>query len=130
MLKESHSAAMKHQEDKRTNRFGSLCSASGLVLSVMCCVALIHVELKIQQQHRLISHSVTSCDQLETKILRKVQQKYRKWQDDWDQWRQTKGQLIEDFRYFRRFATLSLFVGLFCQSWFTCHTGHFNILPL
>ncbi|XP_068677031.1 roundabout homolog 1-like [Montipora foliosa] len=83
---------MKHQqEEKRTNRFGSLCSASGLLLSLVCCIALIHVELRIQEQHRLISHSVTSCDQLETKILRKVQQNYRKWRDDRDQGRQTRG---------------------------------------
>ncbi|XP_068677032.1 uncharacterized protein [Montipora foliosa] len=82
---------MKHQqEDKRTNRFGSLCSASGLLLSVVCCVAIIHVELRIQQQHRLISHSVTSCSQLETKILRTVKQNYREWQDDKNQWRQTR----------------------------------------
>ena len=91
---------MKHQqEDKRTNRFdrfGSLCSASGLLLSLVCCIALIHVELRIQEQHRLISHSVTSCDQLETKILRKVQQNYREWRDDKDQWRQTRGQLFEE----------------------------------
>ncbi|XP_068726887.1 uncharacterized protein [Montipora capricornis] len=79
------------QEDKRTNRFGSLCSASGLLLSVVSCIALIHVELRIQEQHRLISHSVTSCDQLETKILRKVQKNYREWRDDKDQWRQTRG---------------------------------------
>ncbi|XP_068677027.1 uncharacterized protein [Montipora foliosa] len=83
---------MKHQqEDKRTNRFGSLCSASGLLLSLVCCIALIHVELRIQQHHRLISHSVTSCDQLETKILQKIQQNYREWRDDKDQWRQTRG---------------------------------------
>ncbi|XP_068726157.1 immunoglobulin superfamily member 10-like [Montipora capricornis] len=86
-----HIAAMKHQEDKRTNRLGILCSTSGLLLSVVCCIALIHVELRIQEQHRLISHSVTSCDQLETKILRKVQKNYREWQDDKDQWRKTRG---------------------------------------
>ena len=89
----------RQQEDNRTNRFGSLCSASGLLLSVMCCIALIHVELRIQKQHRMISHSVTSCDQLETKILRKVHQNYRRWQADKrdkNQWRQTKGQLFED----------------------------------
>ena len=72
---------MKPQEEKRTNRLSSsLCSVSGLLLSVMCCVALIHVELRIQEHHRLIAKSVTSCDQLETKILQKVQQNYREWQ--------------------------------------------------
>jgi len=72
---------MKPQEAKRTNRLSSsLCSVSGLLLSVMCCVALIHVELRIQEHHRLIENSVTSCDQLEKKILQKVQQNYREWQ--------------------------------------------------
>ncbi|XP_068726156.1 uncharacterized protein [Montipora capricornis] len=73
---------MKHQGDKRNNRLGSLCSVSALLLSVVCCIAIIHVELRIQEHHRLISHSVTSCDQLETKILRKVQQNYKEWQND------------------------------------------------
>lgn len=72
---------MKLQEAKRTNKpSSSLCSVSGLLLSVMCCVALIHVELRIQEHHRLIENSVTSCDQLEKKILQKVQQNYREWQ--------------------------------------------------
>ncbi|XP_068726896.1 uncharacterized protein [Montipora capricornis] len=81
----------KDKQDKRPNRFGSLCSTSGLLLSVVCCIALIHVELRIQQHHRLISHTVTSCDQLETKILRTVEQNYREWQDDKEQWKQRKG---------------------------------------
>ena len=72
---------MKPQEAKRTNRLSSsLCSVSGLLLSVMCCVALIHVELRIQEHYRLIENSVTSYDQLEKKILQKVQQNYREWQ--------------------------------------------------
>ena len=103
----------KDKQAKRPNRFGSLCSASGLLLSVVCCIALIHVELRIQQHHRLISHTVTSCDQLETKILRTVEQNYREWQDDKEQWRQRKGQLTEDFTILLKVLTLSLFVGLF-----------------
>ena len=84
------------QEEKRTDRFRSLCSMSGLLLSVVCCMALIHVELRIQEHHRLISYSVTTCDQLETQILRKVQQNYRRRQDDQDShsqghWRETRG---------------------------------------
>ena len=43
-------------------------------------MALIHVELRIQEHHRLISHSVTVCDQMETQILRKVEQNYERWQ--------------------------------------------------
>ena len=63
--------------EKQTHRgkaFDSLCSTSGLMLSVVCCIALIHVELKIQEHHRLILHSVTFCDQIEKEILKKVQQ--------------------------------------------------------
>ncbi|KAL9975858.1 hypothetical protein ACROYT_G013072 [Oculina patagonica] len=75
---------MKHQdkEKKQMNRkqtLHRLCSASGLLLSVVCCVALIHVELRIQEHHRLISHSVIFCDKMETKLLRKVQQNYERW---------------------------------------------------
>ena len=42
-------------------------------------MALIHMELQIQEHHRLISHSVTVCDQMETQILRKVEQNYDRW---------------------------------------------------
>ena len=56
-----------------------LCSVSGLLLSVVCCIALIHVELRIQEHHRLISHSVTFCDNVEGEILRKVQEDYGRW---------------------------------------------------
>ena len=71
------------KEDKKKNRrktLNSLCSVSALLLSVACCMALIHMELRIQEHHRLISHSVTCCDQMETQILRKVQQNYEGWQ--------------------------------------------------
>ena len=74
---------MKREEDKRKNRrktLHSLCSVSVLLLSVVCCMALIHVELRIQEHHRLMSHSETLCDQMETQILRKVQQNYEQWQ--------------------------------------------------
>ena len=43
-------------------------------------MALILVELRIQEHHRLISNSVTVCDQMELQILRKVQQNYERWQ--------------------------------------------------
>ena len=72
------------KEQKQTNTrktLDSLCSTTGLLLSTVCCIALIHVELRIQEHHRLISHSVTCCDQMETEIHRKVQQYYVQWQD-------------------------------------------------
>ena len=76
---------MKQQEkeEKQTSRRQTLtrwCSGSGFLLSIVCCIALIHVELRIQEHHRLMSHSVTFCDNMETEILRKVRQNYRRWQ--------------------------------------------------
>ena len=68
------------KEDRKKNSRDSLCSVSALLLSVACCIALIHVELRIQEHHRLISHSVTFCDQMKTQILRKVQQNFERWQ--------------------------------------------------
>ena len=69
-----------NKQKKRKKTLLSLCSVSALLLSVVCCMALIHVELRIQEHQRLISHSVTVCDQMETQILGKVQQKYERWQ--------------------------------------------------
>ena len=63
------------KEEKRRERrkaLDMLCSRSALLLSVVSCIALIHVELRIQEHHRLISYSITSCDQMETKILKKI----------------------------------------------------------
>ena len=72
------------KEQKQTNRrktLDSLCSTTGLLLSFVCCVVLIHVELRVKEHQRLISHSVTCCDQMETEIHRNVQQYYGQWQD-------------------------------------------------
>ena len=66
-------------ETKRRISLGSLCGVSGLLLSVVCCVALVHVEFRIQEHHRLLSHPTTNCDQLEEEILRKVQQNFNRW---------------------------------------------------
>lgn len=70
---------MKKEEAMKIKKktFNSF-SASALLLSAMCCIALIHVEFRIQEHDLLISHSVTFCDQMETKILRKVQKNYEK----------------------------------------------------
>ena len=67
----SRDLKMKREKDKKKNRtktLHSLCAVSALLLSVVCCIALIHVELRIQEHHRLISHSVTVCDQMETQM--------------------------------------------------------------
>ena len=94
-------AKMKRQdkEEKQMDRkktLDSLCSTTGLLLSVVCCIALIHVELRMQEHHRLISHSAKRSDQMETEILRKVQQYYGRWQDmrgsqSEGHWQETKG---------------------------------------
>ena len=57
-------------------RDSSMLSTSGLLLSLVFCIALIHVELRIQEHHRLITHSVAFCGQMETQILLKVKQSY------------------------------------------------------
>ena len=71
------------KEQKKTNRktkFNSFCCISGLLFSVVCCIALMHVELRIQEHHRVISQSATFCDQMEKEIVQKVQQNYERWQ--------------------------------------------------
>ena len=62
------------KEENETSRrltVDSLSCGSALLLSVVCCIALIHVELRIQEHHRLISSSVTHCDQREKEFFRK-----------------------------------------------------------
>jgi len=77
---------MKPEQDKEKKQtigrkaLDNLYSMTGLLLSVACCIALIHVELKIQEHHRLISHSIAYCDQMEKEILRKVRQNDGSWQ--------------------------------------------------
>ena len=58
---------------KGRNTLHKLCSMSGLVLSVVCCVAIIRVEVTIQQHDRLISNFATFCAQMEKDIHVKVQ---------------------------------------------------------
>ena len=56
----------RSKETERRKALDVLCSRSALLLSVVCFITLIQVKLKIQEHHRLISQSVTSCDQMET----------------------------------------------------------------
>ena len=71
----------RSKETERRKPLDMLCSRSALLLSVVSCLPLINVELRIKEHHRLISHSVTSCDQMETEILRKLQpHNYSNWQ--------------------------------------------------
>ena len=64
---------------KRRISLGSLCGMSALLLSIVCFVALVHVEFRIQEHHRLLSHPTTICDQMEEEILRKIQQNFNRW---------------------------------------------------
>ena len=90
------------KEEKKTNRetkFNSFCCTSGLLLSVMCCIAVIHVELKLQEHHRVISQSATFCDQMKKEVLQEVQQNYERWQINKDRksegtWHEAQGKVI------------------------------------
>ena len=75
---------MKQANTDRQQKIGRtlldrLCCTSGLLLSIACCVALIHVEFRIQEQQRLITQTTTVCDKMGTEILRKVQQNNKHW---------------------------------------------------
>ena len=95
---------MKEQskEEKKTNRktkFNRFSSTSGFLLSIVCCIALIHVELKLQEHHLVISQSATFCDQMEKEVLQEVQQNYERWQINKDRnlegtWHEAQGEVI------------------------------------
>jgi len=71
---------VKRLSDSKTRiSLGSLRGMSGLLLSIVCCAALVHLEFRIKEHHRLLSHPTTICDQMEDKILRKVQQNFNRW---------------------------------------------------
>ena len=86
------------KEEKKTNRetkFNSFCCTSGLLLSVVCCIALIRVELKIQ------------CGQMEKEILQKVQQNYERWQINKGRnsdgaWHETQGKVNNSYELLKR----------------------------
>ena len=67
------------QEKRISEVKRSLCGVSGLLLSIVCCVTLVHVEFRIQKHHRRLSHPTTICDQMEEEILLKVQQNFNRW---------------------------------------------------
>ena len=95
------SARKEENGASRRQTVNSLSCKSALLLSVVCCIALIHVELRIQEHHRLISSSVTYCGQMEKNILQELQQK------DWQitkgshlagQSQQTTGKFVKDIK--------------------------------
>ena len=99
--KMKQSARKEENGASRRQTVNSLSCKSALLLSVVCCIALIHVELRIQEHHRLISSSVTYCGQMEKNILQELQQK------DWQitkgshlagQSQQTTGKFVKDIK--------------------------------
>ena len=80
------------KEKSRRTPLDRLCCMSGLLLSIACSVAIIHVEFRIQEQQRLISQATTTYDQMKTEILRKLQQNYKRWGDPRGKtWQKNKG---------------------------------------
>lgn len=85
------------KENKHTNgrkTLIGLCSTSCFLLSVVCCIALFHVEFRIHEHHRLISQLVTFRHEIQREIA-KVQQdciKERVTKNNHpDFWQNTKG---------------------------------------
>ena len=115
----------KYKSD-RVKTLDSLCSMSSLLLSVVCCIALIHVELRIQEHHQLISHSVTCCDQMETQILRKVQENCGRWQEmkgshSEGHWQETRGEFF--WLTFRIFSFQRQWYSLFQYTYSEIHAS-------
>ena len=80
------------KEKSRRTPLDRLCSMSGLLLSIACSVAIIHVEFRIHEQQRLISQTTTIYHQMETEILRKLQQNDKRWGDPRDKtWQKNTG---------------------------------------
>ena len=99
------------REMARRTPLDRLCCMSGLLLSIACCVALIHVEFRIQEQQRLISQTTTVCDKMENEILRKVQQNYKHWGETRDEsWQGNKGRF--SWVYALTFSKTATFVYL------------------
>jgi len=107
----------RSKETERRKALEMLCSRSALLLSVVSCLVLIHVELRIKEHHRLISHSVTSCDQMETEILRKLQpHNYNNWQTTKEShlggnWREIRGIKWRQLLFLSFCRAINLYLG-------------------
>ena len=92
----------------RRKALSSICSVSGLLLSVVCCIALIRMELEIQKHYRLISELATVYDQMKGEINQKIEQNYLRWQVAQDSylghnWQTARGEFV-------------LILGIHCSS--------------
>ena len=77
-MKETETADKQRNSRQTLDR---LSSGSGLLLFLLCFIALIHHQLRIQENHRLILDSSELFNKLETEILRKIQQNDMKWRN-------------------------------------------------
>ena len=89
LLEEQQRMTSQGSEKKQTDedrKLDRILSTSSLLLSILCCIAIFHMELRIQEHRRLISHSSsgTFWDEIETEILRKVQQECGSWRETKD----------------------------------------------
>lgn len=99
------------REMKRRTPLDRLCCMSGLLLSIACGVALIHVEFRIQEQQRLLTQTTTVCDKMENEILRKVQQTYKHWGETRDEsWQGNTGRF--SWVYALTFSKTATFVSI------------------
>ena len=117
--KMKQSARKEENGASRRQTVDSLSCKSALLLSVVCCIALIHVELRIQEHHRLISSSVTYCGQMEKNILQKIQQNNKDWQITkgshlGGQRQQTKGKFVKDIKDQVMFEPKGTVIPKFC----------------
>ena len=117
--KMKQSARKEENGASRRQTVDSLSCKSALLLSVVCCMALIHVELRIQEHHRLISSSVTYCGQMEKHILQKLQQNNKDWQKTKGnhlagQREQTTGKFVKDINDKVMFEPKGAVVPKFC----------------
>ena len=121
------------KEEKKAERrkaLDMLCSRSALLLSVVSWITLIHVELRMQEHHRLMSYSITSCDQIETKILKKLQPKsYGHWQANKEShsgghWQEIRGQVLRGVSCYSCFDDRNSFRSLFSR-----HSSSLEMFP-
>ncbi|XP_068677034.1 uncharacterized protein [Montipora foliosa] len=73
-----NSQGKKEKLTHKSKTLDSLCTKSGLLLSVLCCVALIHTEIKLKEHDRQISHSVKLYSHVEEE-LQELRQNNARW---------------------------------------------------
>ena len=89
----------QRESEKQTNGqkqlHSTLFSALSLLLSAVCCITVVRLEIKMNQQDRRISDSVTRCNQMKTEL----QTLQRRWQGSDMHVLKTKGPKGKVFYY-------------------------------